>query len=161
MNNIYNLDKLRKINNPMLVGAMTLLAKESSEANRKIFLDEIKRATLLVQLYITPPPALDEEGKPKLTPENKLNIPAINMNGKKFFAVYTDLGEVMPIKAEGQICIIPQDMKQIAHLLIQAKGDFDGIIMNPKNNGMVMDLASFVTISKYFGKEQADKEITE
>lgn len=158
MNDIYNIEKLRMISNPMLVASMSLVTKDNSEANKKVFIDELKRSTLLVQLYITPEPIMDETGKPKLAPDSKFNIPVVNMHGKKYFAVYTDLGEIRGVKTDGKLCIVPHGIKQLAKMVVQAKGDIEGIIINPTGSAVVLDAATIGGIFNYLSKTEGSKD---
>lgn len=136
---------------------MGLVKKSDSEANKKIFIDELKRAILLVQLYITPPPMIDENGKPQLGPESKLNIPAFNIQGKKYFGVYTDLGEIKKINVEGEPIVMPYGLKQLSLAITQTNGNCDGIIINPGSNSVIIDNLMLAAIMKHISKTENEK----
>jgi len=128
MNNIV------KISNPMLVGAMSLLKKNSKPENYKLFVDELLHATLLAPVLITPPPEVDENGKPRVTKENKMIFPMLKDKGeKRYFAVYTDLNEMREMKMEGYVTVIPVTFKSMAAMAMVAPQGCDGIAINPHN----------------------------
>ena len=66
-----NNSKMMQISNPMLIGAMELLKKDKSPESVKVFMDEVLHARFLAPVVITPEPEVGEDGKVKLTEENK------------------------------------------------------------------------------------------
>ena len=67
-----NNSKMMQISNPMLIGAMELLKKDKSPESVKVFMDEVLHARFLAPVVITPEPEVGEDGKVKLTEENKI-----------------------------------------------------------------------------------------
>ena len=153
-------NKMKFISNPMLIGAMELVKKNKSPENLKVFLDELLHARLISPIVITPPPAIDENGKAKLTEENKISIPMIpGPEDKKYFMAFTDMEELQKLKAKGSINVLPFSIKDYAVMMANAADKCDGIAINPASNGPVVNKAMVAAImSKVIKKpaEQAD-----
>ena len=134
MNNIV------KISNPMLVGAMALLKKKNSPENRKLFMDELKHAKLLAPAIITPTPEVDENGNRKVSKDSKVNFPMLSAaEGKRYFTVFTDLGEMKNVKAEGYLTVLPIDFKVMAGMLKSTDENCAGIVINPYGESVVLN----------------------
>lgn len=134
MNNII------KISNPMLVGAIALLKKKNSSDNRKLFTDELLHAKLLAPVVITPPPAVDENGKRTFTEDNKMTFPMLKGNDeKRYFTVFTDINEMRQVKAEGYLTVIPVTFKSMADLVIASDETCSGVIINPYGESVALN----------------------
>lgn len=158
-------NKMKFISNPMLIGAMELVKKNKSPENLKVFMDELLHARLISPIVITPPPTIDENGKAKLTEENKISIPMIpGPDGKKYFMAFTDMEELKKLKAKGSINVLPFGIKDYAVMMANAADKCDGIAINPTSNGPIVNKAMVAAImSKVIKKtaEQADVQAAE
>ncbi len=77
--------------NPILVGAMKLLKAEDTPEHRKLFMDELVKATFLSPTNIDPEPTVDENGEAVLIPGAKVQFPMLNTKDKKsYYVLYTD-----------------------------------------------------------------------
>lgn len=155
-------NKMKFISNPMLIGAMELVKKNKSQENLKVFMDELLHARLISPIVITPPPTIDENGKAKLTEENKISIPMIpGPDDKKYFMAFTDMEEMKKLKAKGPVNVLPFGIKDYAVMMAKAEDKCDGIAINPTSNGPVVNKAMVAAImSKVIKKpaEQADAQ---
>ena len=112
----------------------------------KVFMDELLHAKLLSPVVITPPPAVDENGKAKLTKENKISVPMLSgSNEKKYFMAFTDMNEVKKLKAEN-LNIFGFNFQDYAMMIAQADDKCDGIVINPQSNGPLVNNAMVAAI---------------
>ncbi len=153
-------NKMLLISNPMLIGAMELVKKNKSPENLKVFMDELRHAKLLSPIVITPPPTVDENGKAKLTPENKISVPMLaGSNEKKYFMAFTDMNEVKKLKAEN-LNIFGFNFQDYAMMVAQADDKCDGIVINPQSNGPIVNKAMVAAIMNNVLKRQQEKTAT-
>ena len=154
-------NKMMLISNPMLIGAMELVKKNKSPENLKVFMDELLHAKLLSPVVITPPPTVDENGKAKLTPENKISVPMLSgSDGKKFFMAFTDMNEVKKMKADGQLNILGFNFQDYAVMIAKADEKCDGLVINPQSNGPIVNKAMVAAIMNNVLKRQQEKTAT-
>lgn len=152
------MNKIVKISNPMLIGAMELVKKNNTPENCKVFIDEMLHAKFLSPVIITPTPALDENGKAKLSPESKISVPMLTAGeGKRFFMVFTDLGEMKKINTEGYMSVLPFTFKDYAAMIAQADETCQGLIINPYSNGLVVNKEMIASIMNSMKKPEAAK----
>ena len=152
-----NNNKMMLISNPMLIGAMELVKKNKSPENLKVFMDELLHAKLLSPVVITPPPAVDENGKAKLTKENKISVPMLSgPDGKKFFMAFTDMNEVKKLKAEN-LNIFGFNFQDYAMMIAQADDKCDGLVLNPQSNGPIVNKAMVAAIMESVMKKPVEK----
>ena len=151
-------DKMKFISNPMLIGAMELLRKNKSPENLKVFMDELLHARLISPIVITPPPVIDENGKAKMTEENKISIPMIpGPDDKKYFMAFTDMEEVQKLKAKGPVSVLPFSIKDYAVMMAKAADKCDGIAINPASNGPLVNKAMIEAIMSKAIKKPAEQ----
>ena len=151
-------NKMKFISNPMLVGAMELVKKNKSQENLKVFMDELLHARLISPIIITPPPTIDENGKAKLTEENKISIPMIpGPDDKKYFMAFTDMEEMKKLKAKGPVNVLPFGIKDYAVMMANAADKCDGIAINPTSNGPIVNKAMVAAIMSKVIKKPADQ----
>ncbi len=154
-----NDNKMMYIANPMLIGAMELVKKNKSPENLKVFMDELLHAKLLSPVVITPPPTVDENGKAKLTAENKISVPMLpGPDGKKFFMAFTDMGEIKKLKADGNMNILGFNFQDYAVMIAQADDKCDGLVINPQSNGPVVNKAMIAAIMNSIMKKPAEAQ---
>ena len=154
-------NKMKFISNPMLIGAMELVKKNKSPENLKVFMDELLHARLISPIVITPPPTIDENGKAKLTEENKISIPMIpGPDDKKYFMAFTDMEELKKLKAKGSINVLPFGIKDYAVMMANAADKCDGIAINPTSNGPVVNKAMVAAIMSKVVKKPAEQADT-
>ena len=154
--------KIYEISNPMLESAMELIKKNNTPANSKIFIDELLHAKLLAQVIITPAPVFDEDGKPKLTPDHKIQMPMVTAaNGKKYFEACTNIAEMRRMKIVGHANIIPFGFKEYMMMLAQAKDTCDGMVINPHSTGLVLNKETMVAIFGSLAKKEGAGKKTE
>lgn len=150
-------NKMKFISNPMLIGAMELVKKNKSPENLKVFMDELLHARLISPIVITPPPTIDENGKAKLTEENKISIPMIpGPDDKKYFMAFTDMEELKKLKAKGSINVLPFGIKDYAVMMANAADKCDGIAINPTSNGPIVNKAMVAAIMSKVVKKPAE-----
>ena len=132
-------NKMKFISNPMLVGAMELVKKNKSQENLKLFMDELLHARLISPIIITPPPTIDENGKAKLTEENKISIPMIpGPDDKKYFMGYTDMEEVNKWTSQPKHQMIAFKFADYVHMLLKPDCEVNGIVINPFDHNLVI-----------------------
>lgn len=152
-------NKMKFISNPMLIGAMELVKKNKSPENLKVFMDELLHARLISPIVITPPPTIDENGKAKLTEENKISIPMIpGPDDKKYFMAFTDMEELKKLKAKGSINVLPFGIKDYAVMMANAADKCDGIAINPTSNGPIVNKAMVAAIMSKVIKKPAEDQ---
>lgn len=84
----------KSVSNPMLVGSIELLKAEDTPEHRRMFMEEVAKASFISPALIEPKPQEDEEGKPVISPVSKVQFPMIPTgDGKRFFMAFTDEGE--------------------------------------------------------------------
>lgn len=153
------MSKKLEFGNPMLVGAMELVKKNNTPANRKVFADELLHAFLLVPVVVTPEPEMDEKGRVKLTPESKMNMFMLpGPEEKKYFVVFTDMEEMKAFKPKGHITILPVRFKELAAMVAKTEEGCDGIMINPFSVGMVVNKISMNVINNMKGKPEEPQE---
>jgi len=150
-------NKMKFISNPMLIGAMELVKKNKSPENLKVFMDELLHARLISPIVITPPPTIDENGKAKLTEENKISIPMIpGPDDKKYFMAFTDMEELKKLKAKGPVNVLPFGIKDYAVMMANAADKCDGLAINPASNGPIVNKAMVAAIMSKVVKKTAE-----
>ena len=150
------MNKIAKISNPMLIGAMELLKKNNTPANLKIFVDEMMHATFLSPVVITPKPEKDENGRAKLTPDSKVSVPMFTLEeGKRYFGAFTDLGEMKKIQSEAYVSVLPFTFKDYAGMVAKSDESCQGFVINPYNGGMVISKSMIAAIVGKPANEQA------
>ena len=154
--------KMKPITNPMLIGAMELVKKNKSPENLKVFMDELLHAKMISPIVITPPPAVDENGKAKLTPENKISVPMLpGPEGKKYFMAFTDMDEIKKMKTNGPVNILGFGFREYAAMIAQAEDKCDGLVINPGSGGPIVNKAMVAAIMKsVLKKDQKPAEET-
>ena len=151
-------NKMKLISNPMLIGAMELVKKNKSPENLKVFMDELLHARLISPIVITPPPVVDENGKAKLTEENKISIPMLpGPDDKKYFMAFTDIEELKKLKTKGPVNVLPFTIKDYAVMMVNAADKCDGIAINPSSNGPIVNKAMVAAIMSKVVKKPAEK----
>lgn len=84
----------KPVNNPMLVGTIQLLHAEDTPEHREMFLEELKKSSLLAPAVMDPPPLEDENGNMLVQVGSKAQFPALmTPDGKKFLMGFTDAVE--------------------------------------------------------------------
>lgn len=153
-----NNSKMMQISNPMLIGAMELLKKDKSPESIKMFMDEVLHARFLAPVVITPEPEVGEDGKVKLTEENKISIPMIPApDGKKFFLAYTDMAELNKMGAKGKVNVMGFTFTDYAVMVAKSDEDCDGFVINPQGNGPIVNKAMVAAIMNTVLKRKQEK----
>jgi hypothetical protein len=154
-----NNNKMIQISNPMLIGAMELIKKNKSPETLKVFMDEVLHARFLAPIVITPPPVADENGKVKLTEENKISIPMVSgPDGRKFFLAYTDMGELSKMKLESNMSVMGFNFNDYAIMVAKSDEKCDGFVINPQSNGPIVNKNMVATIMNTVLKKKQEKE---
>ena len=84
----------KSVSNPMLVGSIELMKEEDTPEHRRMFMEEVTKASFISPAVIEPKPQEDEEGKLAILPGSKVQFPMIATgDGKRFFMAFTDEGE--------------------------------------------------------------------
>ncbi len=153
-----NNSKMMTIANPMLIGAMELVKKNKTPENLKVFMDELLHARFLAPVIITPPPVADENGRVKLTDENKISIPMLSgANEKKYFMAFTDMGELGKMKTEGNVNVMAFSFKEYGVMVAKSDEKCDGFVINPQSNGPIVNKAMVASIMNNVLKRQQEK----
>lgn len=93
----------KTVSNPMLVGSIELMKADPSPEHKQMFIDEMMKGKFISPVIITPMPEEDENGKVKLTQENKVQFPMLTApDGKNFFMAFTDMMEFKKWKKDGE-----------------------------------------------------------
>ena len=138
------MDFNKPVTNPMLVGAIELLKAEDTPDHRKLFMDEVMKATFLMPTVVTPVPEPGEDGKVKLQPGSKVQFPMLaTPDGKHFFMAYTDWTELKKWKDEENQQTFAFRFRDYAEMLFQKAPDgmansASGFIINPFGGNMVI-----------------------
>ena len=149
------MEKTKPITNPMLVGAMELLKAEDTPEHRRLFVDELVKARLLSPGNVTPQPQPDEQGRVRLTPENKINIPMLTSpDGKNYFMAFTDMGELQKWKKEENQNVFAFNFVQYNNVLMAGRAKSDGFVINPYSNNLIItrETAEAIYAAKYTAK---------
>ena len=94
----------KKITNPMLVGIIELMRIENTPERRRVFMEEVAKATLITPAYVESRPGFDENGEIAIKDESRIQMPMLSSkNGEKFFMAFTDIEEMK--KFDGDFCI--------------------------------------------------------
>ncbi len=84
----------KSVSNPMLVGCIELMKEEDTPEHRRMFMEEVTKASFISPAVIEPKPQENDEGKPVISPGSKVQFPMIATgDGKRFFMAFTDEGE--------------------------------------------------------------------
>ncbi len=138
------MDFRKPITNPMLVGAIELLRAEDTPEHRRLFLDEVLKATFLIPVLLTPVPELGEDGRVKLAPDSKMQFPMLAApDGKLFLMAYTDWEELRKWKDEKNQQTMAFRFRDYADVLFRKASDgrenpARGFIINPYGGNMVI-----------------------
>lgn len=138
------MDLNKPITNPMLVGAIELLKAEDTPEHRKLFVDEVMKATFLIPTVVTPVPEPGKDGKVKFQPDSKIQFPMLTApDGKQFFMAYTDWAELRKWKDEDNQQTFAFRFPDYADMLFRKTPDgkecpASGFIINPFGGNMVI-----------------------
>ena len=84
----------KSVSNPMLVGSIELMKEEDTPEHRRMFMEEVTKASYISPAVIEPKPQEDEEGKLAMLPGSNVRFPMIaTEDGKRFFMAFTDESE--------------------------------------------------------------------
>lgn len=134
----------KPISNPMLCGTIELMKAENTPEHRKMFMDEMIRATYISPVVITPQPQPDANGMIKLTPENKIQFPMITTKeDKKFFVAFTDGEELKKWKTEGEQQTLALKFDDYAGMLFRKDKEGNsspalGFVINPFSSNILI-----------------------
>lgn len=134
----------KPITNPMLCGTIELLKAENTPEHKKMFVDEMIRATYLSPVVIDPVPQPDETGKVKITSENKVQFPMISAkDGKKFFMAFTDWEELKKWNPSDNQQTFAMKFDDYAGMLLRKDKDGNpspgvGFVINPYSSNVLV-----------------------
>lgn len=84
----------KTVSNPMLVGSIELMKAEDTPDHRRMFMEEVARASFMAPAVVEPKPQEDAEGKLAVAPGSKVQFPMLSASGgQHFFMAFTDEGE--------------------------------------------------------------------
>lgn len=138
----------KPVSNPMLVGSIELLKAEDSPEHRKMFEEEVMKATYLAPVIVSPVPEPDEKGNVIIKPGSQVQFPMLSApDGKRFFMAFTDWTELKKWKDE-------ENQQTFAMRF----DDYMDMIFKKDANGTENSAAGFV-INPYGGNIAITKEI--
>ena len=160
--------------NPMLVGSMKLLKAEDTPEHRKLFMDELVKATFLSPTCIEPEPTVDENGETVIMQGAKVQFPMLNTKDKKsYYVLYTDKQSLQeaeeidngtPERFRSHVAAVTVD--EIGGLLatVGPQGQVNpaqGAIINPYSDSLIVGremLIGYFKSKMEFMKAKADQE---
>lgn len=127
------------VSNPMLVGCIELMKADNSTEHRDLFLKELMNAKLMCPVKISPAPEMGEDGKYKLTQENKVQFPMLGgRDGKKFFMAFTDKMEYEKLKKEEGTAFAALVLDEYAGMVLRKDAQAEGVVLNPLGANIVL-----------------------
>lgn len=112
------------VSNPMLLGTIELLKAENSVEHQNIFASELKNATFLAPVVITPEPEKDENGRLRMLPDSRISFPMLQTKaGQFFFMAYTDVHELQKWKGAENPNAFALKLEDYAQMLAQESPD--------------------------------------
>lgn len=136
----------KSVSNPMLVGAIELIKEEDTPEHRRMFMDEVTRASFIAPAVIEPKPQEDEEGKPAILPGSKVQFPMIATgDGKRFFMAFTDESEYgkWVEKTAERLPVFALTLEDYAAMLLRRDAQGNecpalGVALNPCSANIIM-----------------------
>ncbi len=147
----------KTVTNPILVGILEVLKEEDSPEHRKLFLDELSEAKLMLPADIMPPPEIDADGRMHLAQGCRVGFPQLKApDGKQFYLAFTDQMEMKKWKNEDSVPFFAVKLEDYAGMLFgqDSNGNAspaNGFVINPFGNNIVVpkELVAIVMAKKY------------
>jgi len=144
-----NTELNKPISNPMLIGAIQVMKAENTPDHRKMFINELVKSKLLSPAIITPPPVPGEDGKMRLTKENKIQFPMLTApDGKRFFMAFTDMPELKKWKTLDNQQSFVLTFKDYAGMTLKEEDNVSGFVLNPYGENLVISKDMIAALSK-------------
>lgn len=136
----------KSVSNPMLVGSIELLKAEDTQEHRRMFMEEVAKASFLSPAVVTPKPQEDAEGKSTIAPGSTVQLPMLSASGDKhFFMAFTDEGEYARWveKASERLPVFALTIEDYAAMLLRkdAQGNACpalGVVINPYGANIIL-----------------------
>ena len=105
------------------------------------------KAKYLTPAVITPSPERDEKGRPRLTPENKIQFPMVKApDGRSFYMAFTDSIEFRKWKQEEEN-LFALAFPEYAGLILRKGNPAAGVVINPFGSNVMITREMIVSLA--------------
>ena len=126
-----------KIKNEALLEAIEVFKAENNQQNLKNFIEKLLQARFILPATLDPKPVKDDQGRIMGDGKFKVNFRVITDNtGKNFFPCFTNDEEFEHAIKEVEVEKMALTYKEVAPLVLNSKGQIQGIVIDPYTVGM-------------------------
>ncbi len=151
----------KSVENPILVGAMTLAREDMTPEHQKLVSEEILKAKFILPAVVDPMP---EEGAKEPAQGSKVIFPMIKAsNGKNYFLAFTDITEYKQWNASDKTTYFAATIEDYGMILFRKNlnnelPNAEGFVINPFSHSVTVPKESVWNVISM--KAKADKENT-
>ena len=144
-----------KITNPMLVGIIELMRIENTPERRRVFMEEVAKATLITPAYVEARPGFDENGEIAIKDESRIQMPMLSSkDGEKFFMAFTDIEEMKKFLRGNAPHVLALKFDELYGMVMEEGTNACGFVINPQTSNIVINKETLKAIRLV--KEQLD-----
>ena len=128
-----------KIKNDALLEAIEVLKAENNQQNLKNFIEKLLQARFILPATLDPKPVKDDQGR--IMGDGKFRV-------KNFFPCFTNDEEFERAIKEVEVEKMALTYKEVAPLVLNSKGQIQGIVIDPYTVGMQVPDALIKTVDE-------------